>query len=137
VPRSAQLPRRRADELAGRLRLDLDSTRICLACLSIVAFALDGGNRHEIQGRLVALTHTLWDEGLAEPALAAVREARDRGVRDAPAALADLERDGGRTPIARAIVLCLAEQLRHRADIEARVREVARGRLARTTPELN
>jgi hypothetical protein len=137
VTRAAQLPRRRADRLAGRLRLRLDSTRVCLACLSIVAFALDDCNRHEIQGRLMQLTVPLWEEGLAEPALAAVREACDRGVPDAEAALADLERHGGRTPVARAIVLCLARQLRRRARIEAELTSRARERLERTLPELN
>jgi hypothetical protein len=119
------------------LRLDLGSTRICLACLSIVAFALDDCSRHEIQGRLMQLTLPLWEEGLAEPALAAVRDACDRGVPDAQAALVDLERDGARTPIARAIVLCLARQLRRRARIEAQLASLARDRLERTLPELN
>ena len=111
--------------------------RICLACLSIVAFALDDCDRHEIQGRLMQMTVPLWEEGLAEPAIAAVREACDRGVRDAPAALADLERNGGRTPIARAIVLCLARQLRRRARVEAQLAKLARERLESTLPELN
>ncbi len=115
----------------------MGSTRVCLACLSIVAFALDDCDRHEIQGRLMQMTVPLWEEGLAEPALAAVREACDRGLRDAPSALADLERDGGRTPIARAIVLCLARQLRRRARIEAELARLARDRLDRTVPELN
>lgn len=137
MARSTQLPRHRADRLAAQLRLRLDSTRVCLACLSIVAFALDGGDRHEIQGGLMQVTETLWLEGLAEPAVAAVRDACDRGLRDAPTALADLERDGGRTPIARAIVLCLARQLRRRARIEAHLASLARERLARTLPELN
>lgn len=137
MPRSAQLPRRRADRLAAQLRLTLESTRICLACLSMVAFALDDCNRHEIQGRLMQLTVPLWEEGLAEPALTAVREACGRGLPDAPAALADLERAGGRTPIARAIVLCLARQLRRRARIEAQLAGLARDRLERTLPELN
>jgi hypothetical protein len=103
----------------------------------MVAFSLDGGNRNEVQGRLMELTLPLWDEGLAEPALAAVREACDRGLRDAPAALADLEQSGGRTPIARAIVLSLARQLRRRARVEARLASLARDRLDRTFPELN
>jgi len=83
------------------------------------------------------LTVPLWEEGLAEPALVAVREGCDRGLPDAQAALADLERGGGRTPIARAIVLRLARQLRRRARIEAEVTSLARDRLERTLPELN
>jgi len=83
------------------------------------------------------ITETLWVEGLDEHALGAVRDACDRGLRDAPAALADLEEDGGRTPIARAIVLCLARQLRRRERVEEHLASVARDRLARTWPELN
>jgi hypothetical protein len=137
VPRSARLPRRRADLLAARLDLDVGSARLCLACLSIVAHALDDGDRHEIQGRLMQITETLWVEGLEADALAAVRDACDRGVRDAPAALADLEEDGGRTPVARAIVLCLARQLLRRERVEAQVASLVRDRLERTWPELN
>lgn len=137
MPSSARLPRRRADRLAAELDLDLSSARICLACLSIVAFALDDGNRHEIQGRLMQMTDTLWHEGLDEHAFAVVREARDLGLRDAALALADLEQGGGRTPIARAIVLRLARQLRHRARVETQIREAARDRLATAFPELN
>jgi len=123
--------------LAARLDLDVGSARLCLACLSIVADALDGGDRHEIQGRLMQMTETLWVEGLDEQALAAVRDACARGLRDAPAALEDLEQDGGRTPMARAIVLCLARQLRRRERIEAQLTSLARHRLERTWPELN
>lgn len=134
---TSQLPRRRADRLAAALRIDLGSVRVCPACLSVVAVALDGGNRHEVQGRLVSLTPVLWDEGLAEDALAAVREACRRGLRDAEAALADLERDGGRSPIARAIVLRLARQLGQRARLERHLAAVARKRFDSTFAGLN
>ena len=134
---ASRLPRRRADRLAAALCLDVGSARICLACLSFVSFALERGDRHEVQGQLMQVTENMWHEGLAEHALAAVRDGCDRGLRDATWALADLEEHGGRTPIARAIVLCLAKQLRQRARTESHLTAVARDRLARTWPELN
>jgi hypothetical protein len=132
----AQLLRRRADALASELHLDLGSTRICLACLSIVAFELEGGSRHEVQGRLVTVTKDLWLEGLSEHALAAVEEAAHRGVPGTEAALADLQRLGG-SPIARAITLRLAWQLLERARNTHSLTSIARDRLDRTWPELN
>ncbi|MGH2934429.1 MAG: hypothetical protein ACRDL2_07945 [Gaiellaceae bacterium] len=51
----------------------------------------------------------LWEEGLREPALAAVRRLGDE------AALADLEGNGGRSRTARAIVMHLARQQEERA----------------------
>jgi hypothetical protein len=64
------------------------------------------------------MTPNLWQDGLAEPALAAVRRASDRGVPDAAAALADLERNGGESSIARAIERRLAEELSRRTREE-------------------
>ncbi len=61
------------------------------------------------------MTPQLWVDGLAAPALAAVRRAGNRGVPDAAAALADLERHGGDSAVARAIVRRLAEELSRRA----------------------
>jgi hypothetical protein len=63
----------------------------------------------------VRFTPILWEEGLAEPAQAAVERAVKRGTPDAAAALADLGARGPRTPIARAIVRRLAGQLSFRA----------------------
>ena len=83
------------------------------------------------------MTPVLWAEGLAEPALAAVRRARDRGVPDAHAALADLERNGGRSSVARAIVRHLAEELTRRTRTELQLEALARDRLRLAPPELN
>ena len=55
------------------------------------------------------MTPFLWREGLAEPALEAVRKLGDE------AALADLEANGGRSKTARAIVMELARQQDERA----------------------
>jgi hypothetical protein len=129
-------PKQRADALAARLELDVNCG-ICHACLSFVCFALDEGDPHKLRGVLVRLTPDLWAEGLAEPALAAVRSARDRGVPDAEAALADLVLNGGRSGVARAIVRRLAAELSRRTRLELRLEAYARDRLRLAPPELN
>lgn len=101
----------RARRLAGRLDLDVDDLQLCIVCLASVSVELDAGDEAGIRGALFTFTPLLWDEGLAEPALAAVERAARRGLRDAPAALADLVERGPRTPMARAIVRRLARQL--------------------------
>jgi len=67
------------------------------------------------------MTPWLWDEGLAEHALAAVRRACERGVVDADVALADLELKGGRSTTARSIVRRLAVDLSRRTKNELRL----------------
>jgi hypothetical protein len=118
------------------LDLDLDSG-ICHACLSFVSFALDKGDPREIARELRRMTPELWADGLAEPALSAVRRACEIGVPDAEAALADLERRGGRSSVARAIVRRLAEELSRRAHTTMRLETAARDRLHLAPPELN
>lgn len=83
------------------------------------------------------MTPYIWDEGLAGPALAAVRRACERGVPHAREGLIDLERRGGRSAVARAIVLRLAAELSRRVHTEVGVLEQARERLGRARPELN
>jgi hypothetical protein len=129
-------PRHRADALATMLDLDLDAG-ICRACLSFVSAALDGGDDAEIARQIRRLTPALWSDGLAEPALAAVRRACDLGVGDAEDALADLERRRGRSSVAHAIVRRLAEELCRRVRMEMRIETVARERLRLAPPELN
>jgi hypothetical protein len=95
--------------------LDVDlNGGICHACLSFVSFALDSDDPSKVAHWLRRMTPDLWSDGLSEQGLAAVRRACERGVVDAPAALADLERRGGRSPVARAIVRRLAEELSRR-----------------------
>jgi hypothetical protein len=79
----------------------------------------------------------MWHEGLAGLALGAVRRACDQEIPDAPAALADLERNAGRSAVARAIVRRLAHELLRRTRTQMRVRAVARDRLPLAPPELN
>jgi hypothetical protein len=133
---ATRLQQLRAEAVAARLDLDLDAG-ICVACLGIVAIALEQGDLAGIARELRRVTPDLWADGLAEQALAAVRDACDRGVFDAHAALEDLERCGGRSVTARAIVRSLAEELPRRTRREMRVAEVARERLALAPPELN
>jgi hypothetical protein len=126
----------RADALAMRLDLDLNAG-ICHACLSLVSFALDGGDAAEIARQVRRITPDLWEEGLAELALGSVRRACERGVLDAHAALDDLERNAGRSHTARAIVRRLAETLSRRTRTEMRLETFARDRLPLAPPELN
>lgn len=112
------LTRERAEALAERLELDLDDG-VCWACLSFVSFALDKGDPAEIRLWLRRMTPDLWEDGLWAQATRAVRRACERGLPDAAAALAELERAGGRSVVARAIVLRLARELSARARAEA------------------
>lgn len=84
------------------LGLDLDRIPICAACLSFVSMSLD--DPREARHWCVEMTPFLWEEGLREPALEAVRRSGDEQ------ALADLEARGGRSRTARAIVMELARQ---------------------------
>lgn len=122
--------------LTGELDLGLD-TGICVACLSFVSFALDEGNPRKIAGELRRMTPDLWGEGLADEALSAVRRARDLGVPGSATALADLESNGGRSVVARAIVRRLAEELSRRTRAESAIESIARSRLGLSPPELN
>jgi hypothetical protein len=131
-----RMTKQRADALAKKLDVDLD-TGICHACLSVVSFALEEGKPSRITGELRSMTPHLWHDGLAEPALAAVRRACGLGVADDDAALFDLEHRGGSTRIARAIVRRLAAELTRRTRLEMRIEAIARERLGLAPPELN
>ena len=103
-----------------KLDLDVYTVGICHACLSFVSFAIDGGDRRKIAGQAQSMTPYLWDEGLAEPALVAVRRAYMAEVPDAEEALEELELRGGRSRVARAIVLRLAGPMRRRRSRSSR-----------------
>lgn len=133
---SNPFPKARAEALAAQLDVGLD-IGICHACLSFVSFALDGGNPHEIRGQVTRMTPHLWDEGLSGPALEAVRRACALGVPNAAAALADLEENGARSGVARAIVRRLAAELSARTRLELDLARRARPRLHLAPPELN
>jgi hypothetical protein len=107
---------RQAKGIASQLDLDLDDIPICLACLSFVSMAIDGGDERDVRGQLNRITPDLWAEGLAQPARLALGRARERGVAGAEAALADVEKRGGRSLTAQAIVYRLAADLSARAQ---------------------
>ena len=90
-----------------RLDLDVDRLGICQACLSFVSMSLD--DPKEARHWTYEMTPFIWEEGLREPALEAVRTLGDAE------ALADLEAKGGRSKTARAIVMHLARQQEERA----------------------
>jgi hypothetical protein len=129
-------PRDRADTLAASLELDVGKG-ICHACLSFVSFALDDGDPADIARQTRYMTPILWDEGVSEQALAATRRACERGVPHAADALADLERNGGKSVVARSIVQRLARDLSRRTRMELHIEAAARDRLRRAPPELN
>jgi hypothetical protein len=104
-----------ARRFVSELDLDVDRMPICLACLSIVSMQIDTGSPRKINGAVQSITPDLWAEGLELPAWAALEDARDREVPGAEAAIADVLRRGSRSPVARAIVRLLAEQLAERS----------------------
>jgi len=91
----------------AQLGLDLDCIPICPACLSFVSMSLT--DPKEARHWTFKMTPHLWEEGLREPAVEAVRRSGDA------VALADLEANGGRSKTARAIVMHLARQQDERA----------------------
>jgi hypothetical protein len=105
------LNRARATALAAALDLDVDTVGVCHACLFFVSHSLEGGDEREIDGVVREFAHFLWDEGLAQTARVALEGARERGVPDAEAAVAEVEANGARSPVVRAIVRRLAGDL--------------------------
>jgi hypothetical protein len=98
----------RAAALAERLEIPLDG--ICLLCLSMVSSAVRGGDERDIRSWVRRMTPDLWHDGLDEIARRHVGAAAvDDG--EAAQALADLEREGSRSAMARAIVFDLAQRL--------------------------
>lgn len=122
---------------AAALDLDLDRDGTCLACLSFVSSCLRHGEEREARTWARRVAPTLWVEGLEERALAAVRRARDAGVRHASECLADLEERGADSVVTRAIVLRLGAELAERERIEWQLHERARRRLEPAPPEWN
>jgi hypothetical protein len=111
---ASAITREQADELAAQLEVSLDDG-ICFACLSFVSFPLELGDSRELAGALRRMTPDIWDDGLDVRALRAARRARMAGVPRAAEGLADLERRGGRSVVARALVLRLAGELSRRS----------------------
>jgi hypothetical protein len=125
-----------ARKLAADLEIGLDAP-ICLACLSFVSMAIDGGNPREVAGQVRSMAPILWDEGLSEAALAAARQAEQKGRAAGAAALADLEQHGGRSAVARAIVERLAHELSREAHEHERLLRAVSSARRGGPPELN
>jgi hypothetical protein len=107
----AKITQEQARAVAQSLELDLDEIDICLACLSFVSFPLRAGDDREVRRALASVTPHLWEEGLALPAVAALERARQAGVQNAEAALADIDEYGSRSRVVREIVIRLAADL--------------------------
>jgi hypothetical protein len=118
-------------------QLDLTLAGVCLACLSFVSFPLDDGDEREVARQVRAMTPWLWDEGLDAQVLAAVRAACRRGIRDGPAALAELESIGARSTVAREVVRRLASMLVAQERRERKLGILALPQLPLAAPELN
>ena len=126
----------RASAVAAALDLDVFAIPVCFACLGMVAMKVDSG-ADQARKEARRMAPDIWAEGLEEPALTALARARDAGVDEADAALADVALDGGRSITAREIVLRLATDLHRRTHAELRLEALARPRLAAAPPELN
>ena len=108
------LTRARIERVVAALDLELDELKICEACLSFVTFPLADGDEREVARATAYFTPNLWAEGLAQPARVALERARADGVPDAAEALDEVMQNGGRSRVAKAIVLRLAGQQRAR-----------------------
>ena len=122
--------------LVDALELTLEIP-ICLACLSFVSMALDGGDERDIRSTVRYFAPVLWEEGLSEPALAALARAASAGVPGAVEALADVRRRGARSDVVRRIVLALGALLSAESRRRAALFDGARARLEVVRPELN
>jgi hypothetical protein len=100
-----------ARDLVSRLDLDVHAIGICHACLCFVSFALDQGDESEARRQVAYFAPALWDEGLALPTRVALERARRAGIPRAEAAIADVDRRGARSPVVRAVVRRLGEDL--------------------------
>jgi hypothetical protein len=130
-------PSGRCDALAASLDLDVESSGVCLACLSFVSMPLADGDEAAARREARRLVADLWHEGLEEPVIAALVCARHDGVPGAEAALDDIDARGPRATVVRAVVLRLAAELAEQARAEFRLLTDARARASRGVPELN
>jgi hypothetical protein len=98
-------------DLADRLGLDLFNSRVCLACLTFVAFPLDSGDERAARREARQLAPELWADGLDDTTIEALERLRADGVPGAAAGILDVRRNGARSEVVRAIVWRLAEQM--------------------------
>jgi hypothetical protein len=106
-----QLVLSQAEVAAVVERLELDLHRVCPLCLCFVVDPLERRDAEGVARALRRMTPDIWDDGLAEQALSAMRGLVDADVPHAREALAELEQSAGRSRVARAIVRRLAGEL--------------------------
>lgn len=123
--------------IVTQLGLTLAETPVCLACLSVVAEDVRKNDDRSALSSAYEVTPMIWDEGLAEHALEAVRRGAEQGVEGADVALADLESRGSRSPVARAIVLRFAAELVEQERLLAELHRRSRPLLGPKPPEWN
>jgi len=102
---------RSAAAVAQGLDLDVARIPICYACLSFVSSPLHSGDAARARSEARRVAPDIWDEGLAEPALAALRKAAAYRVPHAASALHEAQTSGGRSAVAREIVFRMATQM--------------------------
>jgi hypothetical protein len=125
----------RATALARRLEIPFDG--ICLACISFVSAAVRSGDVRDTHTWVRRMTPELWSDGLDEIAVEHLVRLCDREDPEALEAHDDVERDGARTTIARAIVLELALRLAEQERESERLFEEVMKRDPGSAPELN
>ena len=122
-----------ATALAARLDLDLDAIGICFACLSIVSMALDSGDERSARREVNRMAPTSGRKASRFPCWLL------SSVHVAPAttmlrvAIAEIERLGARSPVVKAIVRRLAQELSDRMHTEFD-REFPKGRVVPIRP---
>jgi hypothetical protein len=98
------------DALVANLELDLNWPGLCRACLLFVSESLREEDPVDARRWARRMTPDILEDGLGEHAIDAVRRARRAGIPGAGSALEELLERGGRSAIARAIVLRLAAE---------------------------
>ena len=102
--------RRASDALAAAIDLRRLRLAACPLCLFGVACELEAGDENEIRKALRFFAPLVWEEGLAEPLVAALEGAQQAGLPGADAAIADADARGPHSPIAEAVVRRLASE---------------------------
>jgi hypothetical protein len=101
----------RAAALAAELRIHLGSPGVCPACVSFVAYELEGGNERRVAGRITSFAPLLWDEGLGDVVRAELERLSRGGSETAAQALEELSARSERSPVFRAVVRRLAAEI--------------------------
>jgi hypothetical protein len=108
---------RELQQLVDSLDLEPCFRQVCHACLSVVSFPIGHGDERLARREARVMARDLWDDGLDEPLLRALRDACERGVPAAEQALADVEAARSRSAVTVAVVLRLARELDRRTKL--------------------